>query len=469
MEEIGEASGVTLSQTKNALYVLIQQNLVAFVTHFVEKKSDSTAFVEDKPEETVLITHYHALVDNILYRIRFPKIVLTTREIYGDEAAIIVQILLEHGRLTKQQALTHAAHSVGVPELDDSALKKLIRKRFVVKVGVTPPPQPVPSINQEKVKNPNAKAKKARPRASNLAQAYRSLPNSNNKRKAMDICNERNPRQKLDTDDEESYWCISYLAFNHYYREQSIIKLALEKIDQNAGLIMKALMKLSTYSSDDDTSSPVTLPRLHEQLVTKENADISLEVLKKYLELMETDAARFVKKAVADTDTTVCTYVINVTSVGNLLREKLIESIVEKKFGKHALRIFRILLIKKQLEEKQVAELALITLKDTRELLYKLFTANFILLQEVPKSSDYAPSRTFYFWSVKLDQLRKQIREHIYKIMFNLRLRLRKELQRDPALGRKQQLNDEDLQHIADHLENSILSLDNDMMIINDF
>ena len=75
---------------------------------------------------------------------------------------------------------------------------------------------------------------------------------------------------------------------------------------------------------------------------------------------------------------------------------------VRERFGGPACRIFRLLLLKRQLEQKQIAEMAMIPVKDTRELLYKLVKVEFVQLQEVARTADHSPSRTFYLWRVRL-------------------------------------------------------------------
>ena len=47
----------------------------------------------------------------------------------------------------------------------------------------------------------------------------------------------------------------------------------------------------------------------------------------------------------------------------------------------------------------------------------QLFT---LLLQEIPKTPDYAPSRTFYLFSVQLLPVALVVRERCYKALGNL-------------------------------------------------
>ena len=78
-----------------------------------------------------------------------------------------------------------------------------------------------------------------------------------------------------------------------------------------------------------------------------------------------------------------------------------IDAVVRERFGDEACRVFRLLLLKRQLEQKQVADSAMLPVKETRELLYRMFKEEYLELQEVAKTADHAPSRTFFLWRVR--------------------------------------------------------------------
>jgi DNA-directed RNA polymerase III subunit RPC3 len=77
------------------------------------------------------------------------------------------------------------------------------------------------------------------------------------------------------------------------------------------------------------------------------------------------------------------------------------------------------------LTSSQVADMAMIPLKDARARLYQLTANDYIQLQEVPKSADHSPHHTFYFFGVRLEQAFLRLRGELIKTMKNLKLRLR--------------------------------------------
>ena len=69
-------------QVKRALAVLLQQNIAYFVPH-------KRGFVE-----------YNVDAERMLLRPRFPRYVYTAKTLYGDNAELLIEELLQHGQVT---------------------------------------------------------------------------------------------------------------------------------------------------------------------------------------------------------------------------------------------------------------------------------------------------------------------------------------------------------------------------------
>ena len=108
-------------------------------------------------------------------------------------------------------------------------------------------------------------------------------------------------------------------------------------------------------------------------------------------------------------------------------RQKLIEAVIRSRLGCPALRIFRVLL-NFQLEQKQIAELSMVPIKDTRDLLYKLLKCGYVQMQEIARTHDHAPSRTNYLWRVSYLDVESVVEKEIIQTMTNINMRLLKEL-----------------------------------------
>lgn len=63
------------------------------------------------------------------------------------------------------------------------------------------------------------------------------------------------------------------------------------------------------------------------------------------------------------------------------LCQAAIECVVKERFGSKAFRVFRLLLLKRMLDQKQVSDMAMIPSKEAKEILYTLLAENFVSLQ----------------------------------------------------------------------------------------
>jgi len=280
--------------------------------------------------------------------------------------------------------------------------------------------------------------------------------------------------------DNDVYWRVNYEQFHIFYRNEAIVGFVNEKINTNAALIVKTMLRLSErFDKQSTRTSAISVDRLsralpkNNEFVEKDDTVNQAEIVK-YLIAMAKDVSEMVIK-VGDSDGG--SYSVNIENVVHILKQKTIESIIQEKFDPFACRIFRILLYKKQLEQKNISELAMLPLKEVRERLYKMLSQNYVQLQEVPKSNDHAPQRTFYLWNVNLNEVKNLLLSEIYKTIINIQLRLRFEfdtskdvIAKPPStLTDQEKLQVAKLQRVADRLEASILHLDQSLMLLCDY
>jgi len=280
--------------------------------------------------------------------------------------------------------------------------------------------------------------------------------------------------------DNDVYWRVNYEQFHIFYRNEAIVAFVNEKINTNAALIVKTMLRLSErYDKQSTRTSAISVDRLsralpkNNEFVEKDDTVNQAEIVK-YLIAMAKDVSEMVIK-VGESDGG--SYSVNIENVVHILKQKTIESIIQEKFDLFTCRIFRILLYKKQLEQKNISELAMLPLKEVRERLYKMLAQNYVQLQEVPKSNDHAPQRTFYLWNVNLLEVKNLLLSEIYKTIINIQLRLRFEFDtsKDVIAKPPSTLTDQEkqqvarLQRVADRLEASILHLDQSLMLLCDY
>jgi DNA-directed RNA polymerase III subunit RPC3 len=170
-----------------------------------------------------------------------------------------------------------------------------------------------------------------------------------------------------------------------------------------------------------------------------------------------------------------------------------VEGIVLQRYGQECCRIFRLLGLNGQLEQKQIGERAMVP-KDVRELLYRLLKDHYVQVQEVAKTAERVASKSIHLWCVDNQAVLHQVLDDIYHAASNLSQRLAHELEKEQQLlGSLQQIDTtkaaagteihvpnanltnsqqeqvKRIQSIMTVLEASLLKLDNAMLLFHDF
>jgi hypothetical protein len=81
-----------------------------------------------------------------------------------------------------------------------------------------------------------------------------------------------------------------------------------------------------------------------------------------------------------DLDGAAC-YSVRLEQLGQSVQLSLITSVIQHRFGDAGKRLWRILHAKGKLDDKQLAKFAMLPMKMTRELLYKMFNAKYVYIQ----------------------------------------------------------------------------------------
>ena len=115
---------------------------------------------------------------------------------------------------------------------------------------------------------------------------------------------------------------------------------------------------------------------------------------------------------------------VDVNSLSQKLRIHAVMQTVTARFGTIGARLVRILHAKGKLDEKSLSTLALMSQKTMRALLTKLSRAGFIEVQEIPKDSQRAPSKTMYLWSFEEERCRKRLLDDTYTAMCRILQRI---------------------------------------------
>ncbi|KAI9595422.1 RNA polymerase III subunit RPC82-domain-containing protein [Syncephalis fuscata] len=248
--------------------------------------------------------------------------------------------------------------------------------------------------------------------------------------------------------EENIYFGINFERFNIRLRNQQIVRYFVERVNRAAGAVINTLLTLiepNIYSLKDSRSKSKSLMQIGHHIPTSVDLASSIvfddhysgrvrprnELISELLDVMVAD----VSGVLIRTDSRGGgEYAIAFDRVNALQKRKAIESTALEHFGNAACRILKLLYSRGKMDEKQVSRLVMLPMKDTRELLQALALYGFAELQEVPKSIDRAPSRTFFLWYVPIEKCYRVLLRNALRTLGNLRQRRHNEREKQAAL-----------------------------------
>ncbi|NXT85823.1 RPC3 polymerase, partial [Zapornia atra] len=424
-------TGLLLDQVKKALCVLIQHNLV---TYQLQKRG----FVE-----------YEAQCKRILRILRYPRYIYTAKTLYSDTGELIVEELLLNGKMTMSAVVRKVADRLTETMEDGKTMDYADVSGTFVRLADTHFVQRCPSA-PEIPESPEAPPPPAPTLVVNEKDMY-VVPRLNlvGKGKRRRSCDEEEngehkaKKQKRDGESSEPppddgiYWQVNIDRFHQHFRDQGIVSAVANRMDQTSSEIVRTMLRMSevTTSSGAPYTQPLSSNEIFRSLPAGYN--IVKQVLDQYLTLLADDPLEFVGKS---GDSGGGMYTVSILFSFTLSRfHPLMGFSPLLRFGSRCARIFRLLLRKKHLEQKQVEDFAMIPAKEAKDMLYKMLSENFVSLQEIPKTPDHAPSRTFYLYTVNVPSSARMLLHRCYKSVANLMERRQYETRENKRLLEKAQ------------------------------
>uniref|UniRef100_A0A2K5QRV8 DNA-directed RNA polymerase III subunit RPC3 n=1 Tax=Cebus imitator TaxID=2715852 RepID=A0A2K5QRV8_CEBIM len=406
---IAHDTGTSLDQVKKALCVLVQHNLVSYQVH---KRG---------------VVEYEAQCSRVLRMLRYPRYIYTTKTLYSDTGELIVEELLLNGKLTMSAVVKKVADRLTETMEDGKTMDYAEVSNTFVRLADTHFVQRCPSVptteNSDPGPPPPAPALVINEKDMYLVPKL-SLIGKGKRRRSSDEDAAGEPkakRPKHTTDNKEPipddgiYWQANLDRFHQHFRDQAIVSAVANRMDQTSSEIVRTMLRMSeiTTSSSAPFTQPLSSNEIFRSLPVGYN--ISKQVLDQYLTLLADDPVSLLSLYLASAD--------NFSTL----------------FGSRCARIFRLVLQKKHLEQKQVEDFAMIPAKEAKDMLYKMLSENFISLQEIPKTPDHAPSRTFYLYTVNILAAARMLLHRCYKSIANLIERRQFETKENKRLLEKSQ------------------------------
>ncbi|KAG0209136.1 hypothetical protein BGX28_010515 [Mortierella sp. GBA30] len=454
---IAHLTQIKLRQVRDCLLVMIQHNFVVYA---------------EAQEKTRIVTYYEINRAELLHRTMIPKVLGYAKEWFGNDGLKIAQSMAAHG---KQTILDCLADIMAKEEmrLNKDQRTLAIKRAFtnMVKENILVAVRPSDSLTAADKEMAEEKREMDKmtlpPTATELANirkalgAQRAMVDQRNDiiglKRTMneagydDLSFEK--RRKTDAQDltiveeveTDVYFKINFERFTIRWRNKHIADLYEDRLNRTAVTIMDGMLTLAEkkmVNCKEERSTAVSSMQLYRQLPEDLNVAETLEFeageivhprtddragkarffnecLDKYMEVIEGDLMQIMKRD----DGRSGQYVVELRRAAKIMKRKLIQDVVMTRYGAPYVRIMNLLMDKGKLEEKQISKFSMLPVKNVREKLTTLHTFGVLSLQEVPKTADRTPSRTFYLWEVILDRAVDSMTEKLYQTMANLRQR----------------------------------------------
>ncbi|XP_021281091.1 DNA-directed RNA polymerase III subunit RPC3 [Herrania umbratica] len=487
LQAIVRFTELTSSQVKNSLLVLIQHNCVQ-------------AFILEQPgshgDGAKLNTHYIALFDNIIHRWRFPKFLTIVSQKLDKQCVALIEALLLHGRLTLKQMSDRAksAQNEGDDAILDAvreAFIKLLNAHFVERCPAAEPVLTKPTEAETSTRKRGPKSAKILEEKETLEQrvleaaapseALRFLLVTQTEPGADGGKDENNSssmtvgeKRKLDalesdteggaTDEQVVLWRANFEEYIRRLRHKAFIENVRACLDDGAVIVISAMLEATRTAEKKvktENSGPLSLNSIYEEVIkSEEGRNITFDRVR--ASLVQLSCPPFVK-AVNEL------YSIDFKKIIELAQNDEVESIVLKRYGRDAYRMFRLLSnTGRLLETDKIADTAFVEKKDTPKILYKLWKDDYLHMEKLQLTG--ARQSQFLLWKVNKNTLWEHVLDEMFHAALNLSLRVAHELEQEKELlNLPQDKRVNRLRKVRLLLESSQMKLDDAIMLFHDF
>ncbi|KAF9334333.1 DNA-directed RNA polymerase III subunit RPC3 [Podila minutissima] len=432
---IARITSLTSKRVRECLFVMIQHNIAVYA---------------ETQEKTRMVTYYEVNRPELLNRAQIPKVLRSSREWYEREGESIAQTMLLHGKLTITECINdivaHAGYDKRTSAQRIASLKKSFTRMVKEKCLIAVRPSDSLTATDRDMAEEKRETDKMTlpPTAAEMAAIRRTLGSQRDQELSKtNIVGLKRTLDSVDTDggdkrrrldfgeltineevEADVFFKINYERFIIRWRNTQIAELYEARLNPTAKTIMNTILTLAEermINCKEDLSLDLaeTLEFQQQELGINGSKPKTGECLDKYIEILEADLMQILKKDGGRTGQ----YVINLKAASKIMKKNLIQTVISSRFGSPYVRIMNMLLDKGKLEEKMISKFSMMPVKDVREKLTTLCTFGVLNLQEVPKSQDRTPSRTFYLWEVILTRAADALVDRLYHTMGNLRQR----------------------------------------------
>ncbi|KAK4571614.1 hypothetical protein RGQ29_030141 [Quercus rubra] len=486
LQQVIRYTELTPQQVKNSLLILIQHNCIQAFSF------ESQGGFGDGPKAN---TQYLALFGNILHRMRFPKFLeIVSREL-DQECKELLEGLLQNGRLTLVQMVERAKskRKDGCREdVVQEGLTKLLAAHFVERCPAPEPLVPEPVKVETTSKKRGAKSAKINEESETIeqrvlaaagpmeAQRFSMITNTefdvNGETSTDDspslIVGEKRKRDSLELDRESTaeegevvLWRANFEEFLRRLRHMACIENVRASLDDGAVKVLKAKLDATRgleKKVKTEKSVPLSLDNIFEEVIKSEEGRV--------MTLDDVRASLVQLGCPASARGTADSYSIDLKKIIESAQNDEVESIVLKRYGRDAYRIFRLLSKNGRLvETDKISDTTFVEKKDAPKILYKMWKDEYLHMEKLV----LAPNRNILLWKVNKRPLWEHVLDEMFHAALNLSLRAAYEWDKEKeVINPLEAMTKEERQkqkNIRILLDSSLLKLDDAIMLFHNF
>ncbi|XP_013097217.2 DNA-directed RNA polymerase III subunit RPC3 [Stomoxys calcitrans] len=391
LSNIAKTTKLSRREVSTALGILIKYQLINF------QANEVNAFVAE----------YTLKREEILYILRYSRYVHLIQTMYGSVGAAIAEELLYSGSQTASNTLLKCMANNEITEKAETirdTFFQMIRDNYLIKLPMlvtseTGEPDAVPKLHIEDYDLFN-------PPDIDLPTLAK-------------IHNGALPATQLK--DTGVFWQLNFKRFHQDFRDSLMISAVERKLGASAGECFKFILKQMYERTDPwqrQYSNPFTVVEVKQQ-VEKNSSNLDLlRHLEKYVALIADDSLHFIRKI---GEMGGGQYVVDMAPAFESLALACIENVITERFGSKASRIFRVVRMKKYIEQEELQKEAMIPAKEAKLLSYSLFQEQFLQIKTIRKAGGggTGPAKAFYLFYLKHKQITKMLLDICFKALYN--------------------------------------------------
>ncbi|KZV36479.1 DNA-directed RNA polymerase III subunit rpc3-like [Dorcoceras hygrometricum] len=425
---------LTKESVVNCLRVLFNQNCVQ---PFSSQREGGFG------EAPRIVTQYIVLFDNIIHKLRAPKFMQIVSEELGSDCLNIFHGLIQHGRLSLNRIIERNEQTTGKTDVQvlKESFNRLLNFRFIERC-----PSPEPFLAPQDNEEPPVKKRGARrgetqevltveQRVLEAATPMESLrflvdvdfaseEKVEETHAKVTLGKKRKSEAMVPDEDvmgagekKEVLWRVNYEEFVRRLRDKACISYVKTRLNDEASIVLSAILELSKNSTVRHKvveSAYLSINAIYDEVIKKDGGiGMDFDHIRASLAQLGCTCSS------ADGEA----YSIDLKGITDKAQSEEVESVVLKRYGREAYRIFRLLSkAGRFLETDKISDDTFVEKKDTLKILYKLWKDDLLDMEKIMLNG--GKQVAFLLWRVNKGPLFEKFRDEMYHAALNLRLRI---------------------------------------------